>query len=341
MSKINFSKEEMQTYNLALDLARNDFAVSDKLTKKDYENKLRDSINNDMLGGLTLYQALRRNKNTVFEIVEEIVNTAIRENVFDSPFVNAFVEIKDRGLGDRTDFYAEGGLLTVSRFAGNHWDTNRQALNIGDTVTLPAEWIYCHVYEDLERFLLGITPLEKMVDKVYASINKYIQDRIYAQFNGVANAVPTDFVATGNTEAAVGELCDKVQAAGGYANLTVAGTKAALRKLAGIIPDKMFASSQKEAKASTGSIGEWEGNSLMVIPQTLASGTFDLALSDSDLFILGGDVKPIKLEFYGDSRTKSDTEGLRNNDQSIDFQVQTKMGMGLVLPPAFGKFTLQ
>ena len=31
----------------------------------------------------------------------------------------------------------------------------------------------------------------------------------------------------------------------------------ALRKLAGVIPDKMFANSQKEAKAQTGSVGNW------------------------------------------------------------------------------------
>ena len=342
MAYTNFTQQEQQVFDLALDLARNDYSAhidNEKVTKKDLENYLRKTIQEDILKGKTLYQAFRRNNIVMFEIIEEIVNVTIGENVLESPFIDSFVEVKNRALGDKSAFYSEGGLLSVATFAGNHWDTNRQAIDLGSEITLPKEWIYIHVYEELERFLIGITPLEKLIDKVYLSINKYIQDRLYAQFQNVANAIPSDFSSNGNSEAAVGGLCDKVAAAGGYASLTIAGTKGALRKLAGIVPDKMFSNSQKEAKAATGSIGEWEGNKLMVIPQTLQSGTFNLALNDSQLFILGGDTKPIKLEVIGDTRSDMDTTGKKNNDMTIDFQVQTLIGMGLVLPTYTGLFT--
>lgn len=341
-ARVNFSKEEAQVFDLALDLARDDYSSQidgEKLNKKDLENYLRNKINNDILKGKTLYQAYRRNNIVMFEIIEEIITTEISENILESPFIDAFVEVKNRALGDTTAFYADGGLLSVATFAGNHWDTNREAVDLGDEITLPKEWIYVHCYDDLERFLLGISSLEKITDKVYKSINKYIQDRLYAQFQNVAGSVPADFVASGNSEEALGILCDKVQAAGGYGSLTIAGTKGALRKLAAVVPDKMFANSQKEAKAQTGSIGDWEGNKLMIIPQTLKSGTFELALNDNQVFILGGDTKPIKLEYIGDTRSDIDTEGKKNNDMSVDYQVQTAMGMGLCLPAYFGLFT--
>lgn len=341
-SKLNFSKDQTNVYDLTMDLARGDFALhidNEKLSKVDLENYLREKINKDILQGRTLFQAFRKNNLVLFEIMEEITNITIGENVLNSPFIDAFVEFKNRALGDKTAFYSEGGLLSVASFAGNHWDTNRQAIDVGQEVTLPSEWIYIHVYEDLERFLLGITGLEKIMDKIYKSVNKYIQDRLYAQFQNVANSVPTDFVKQGNSEEALGALVDLVQAAGGYSSITLAGTKGALRKVANVVPDKMFANSQKEAKAATGSIGDWEGNSLMVIPQTLKSGTFELALDDSKVFILGGDVKPIKLEFIGDTRSDMDTTGKKYNDQSADIQIQTKLGMGLLLPPYFGVFT--
>lgn len=343
MPKTNFTAEQQEIFDLTLDLARNDFEAhidSEKVTKKDLENYLRNRINEDILKGKTLYQAFRRNDILIFEIMEEIVNVAIGENVLESPFIDSFVEVKNRKLGDKTAFYSEGGLLSVATFAGNHWDTNRQAIDLGEEITLPKEWIYIHVYEEFERFLLGIVSMEKLIDKVYKSVNKYIQDRLYAQFQNVANAVPVEFSKSGNSEQAVGQLCDIVQAAGGYSSLTIAGTKGALRKLAGIIPDKMFADSQKEAKAQTGTIGDWEGNKLLVIPQTLKSGTFELALNDNQLFIFDGEAKPIKLEFYGDTRSDMDTTGKKNNDQTIDVQLQTLMGMGLVLPRYFGLFTL-
>lgn len=341
MPKSNFSKEEIQIYDLTLDLIRSDFSLhvdEDKVGKKDLEDYLRNKINNDILKGATLFQAYRRNNITMFEIIEEIVNVGIGEDVLNSPFIEAFVEVKNRALGDKTAWYHEGGLLSVASFSGNHWDTNRQAIDLGEEFTLPKEWIFIHVYDELERFLLGITSLDRLMDKVYKSVNKYIQDRLYLQFQNVASVVPIDFVRSGNSEEEVGKLCDLVQAAGGYNSLTLAGTKGALRKLAGIIPDKMFANSQKEAKAQTGSIGDWEGNRLMVIPQTLKSGTFELALNDSQIFVMGGDVKPIKLGFIGDTRSDMDTTGKKNNDMTFDFQIQTCMEIGMILPLYFGMF---
>jgi hypothetical protein len=342
MPKMNFSTEEFKVFELANDLARGDFSLhvdKEKVTRKDLEDYLRNTINNDILKGASLYQAFRRNNIVLFEIIEEIVNVTIGTDVLNCPFIENFVEFKNRAFGDRTAWYSEGNnFLTVASFAGNHWDTNREALDNGAEFTLPKEWVYIHVYDELERFLLNITTLERLTDVIYKSFNKYIKDRLYAQFQTVASSVPAEFSMSGNSEEAVGELCDLIQAAGGYSSMTIAGTKAALRKLAGIVPDKLFADSQREAKANTGSIGEWEGNKLMVIPQTLKPGTFELALDDSMLFVMGADVKPIKLEFVGDTRTQEVRDGRINNDMSLELQVQTCLGMGMIVPQAFGVF---
>lgn len=341
MPKHNFSTEQSQVYDLMLDLARGEFSTEGGVTKKDLENHLRDMINKDMLGGKTYYQALRRNAITLFEVVEEIFNTAIGEDVLNSPFVESFVEVKNRALGDKTAWYSEGGMLQVASFAGNHWDTNRQQLDLGSEFTLKSEWIYIHVYEDLERFLLNIIPLEKLLDKLYLAVNKYMKERIHAQFANVMDAVPAEFSATGNDVTGLGNLCDLVQTYGGYSQLTLAGTKAGLRKLTGMVPENQFANSHKEARMSTGFVPEWDGHKLMEIPQALKPGTFEFALDDSKIFIMGADVKPIKLEIIGDTRTVNfDTTGHQNNDMSMDFQIQSKFGMGLLLPEAFGCYTL-
>ena len=340
--RTNFSADEMKVFDLANDLARGDFSIhvdKEKVTRADLEDYLRDKINNDILKGATLYQAYRRNNITLFEIIEEIVNLTISNDFMEIPFIENFVEFKNRALGDKTAWYSEGkSYLSVVSFAGNHWDTNREALDAGEEFTLPKEWVYIHVYDELERFLLGIASLERLTDVIYRSFNKYIKERIYMQFQNIMTALPSEFTANGNSEEAVGNLCDLVQAAGGYSSLTIAGTKAALRKLGAVIPDKYFASSQKEAKASTGSIGEWEGNKLMVIPQVLKQGTFELALDNDVIFILGGDNKPIKLEFIGDTRTQEVRDGRVNNDMTMELQVQTCFGIAMLLPEAMGIF---
>ena len=340
--RTNFSKEEMNVLELTNDLARGDFSLhvdKDKVSRADLEQHLRDTINNDILKGMTLYQAYRRNNIVLFEIIEEVVNLTISNDFADIPFIDAFVEFKNRALGDKTAWYSEGkSYVTVAKFAGNHWDTNREALDGGTEYTLEKEWVYIHVYDEFERFLLGIASLEKLTDVIYKSFNKYIKERTYVMFQSVMDVVPVEFTSNGNSEEAVGALCDLVQAAGGYSSLTIAGTKAALRKLGAIIPDKYFADSQKEAKANTGNIGEWEGNNLMVIPQVIKEGTFELALDNDTLFIMGGDVKPIKVEFIGDTRTQEVKDHRINNDMSFDIQVQTLFGMGFELPAAFGMF---
>lgn len=340
--RTNFSADEMKVFDLANDLARGDFSIhvdKEKVTRADLEDYLRDKINNDILKGATLYQAYRRNNITLFEIIEEVVNLTISNDFMEIPFIENFVEFKNRAMGDKTAWYSEGkSYLSVVSFAGNHWDTNREALDAGEEFTLPKEWVYIHVYDELERFLLGIASLERLTDVIYRSFNKYIKERIYMQFQNIMTALPSEFVANGNSEEAVGNLCDLVQAAGGYGSLTIAGTKAALRKLGAVVPDKYFADSQKEAKAATGSIGEWEGNKLMVIPQVLKQGTFELALDNDVIFILGGDNKPIKLEFIGDTRTQEVRDGRVNNDMTMELQVQTCFGIAMLLPEAMGIF---
>ena len=109
MPKHNFSTEQSQVYDLALDLMRGDFSLEGGVTKKDLEQHLRDTINNDILQGKTMYQAMRRNNVALFEIVEEIINTTIGEEILESPFIDQFVEVKNRAFGDNTEFYSEGG----------------------------------------------------------------------------------------------------------------------------------------------------------------------------------------------------------------------------------------
>ena len=342
MVKTHFSAEETKVFDLINDLSRGDFSIhvdGEKVTRKDLEEYARKKINDEILKGRTLFQAFRNNQNVIFEIVEEIVNITISDDFKEIPFIDNFVEFKNRYLGDKTAWYSEGkSYVTVASFAGNHWDTNRESLDAGAEYTLDKEWVYIHVYDEFERFLLGIASLERLTDVIYKSFNKYIKERTYVMFQSVMDVVPEEFSAKGNDEEAVGNLCDLVRAAGGYSSLTIAGTNGALRKLAGVIPNNYFAESQREAKARTGNIGEWEGNRLMVIPQVIKEGTFELALDNDVIFIMGGDVKPIKVEFIGDTRTQNVTDNRVNNDMTYDLQVQTLFGMGFELPQAFGKF---
>ena len=77
MPYTNFTTQEQQVFDLALDLARNDYAAhidGEKVSKKDLENYLRKTIQEDILKGKTLYQAFRRNNVVMFESIIELLD---------------------------------------------------------------------------------------------------------------------------------------------------------------------------------------------------------------------------------------------------------------------------
>ena len=341
MAKFDFTAEQKRAFSLAADLVSGNYSLEGGLTKKDLENHLRETINNDIFGGLTFKQALRRNKNTVYEVMEQITDIVVGENVLKSAFVDQFVEVKNRAFGDRTDWVTEGdSLLTVASFAGNHWDTNRQSFDSGEKFTLPSEWAFIHVYMEFERFMLGIESFDKLTTAITKSFEAFINERVFAQFHNIASAVPAEFVYNGNSEDAILELCEKLEVFGGYNNMIICGTQAALRKLDGVIPEVMIAESQREARALTGSFGIWNGYKLMRIPQVKKNDAFELALDNNKLFVIGADTKPIKLEYIGDTRAKMIDDEHVNNDLTLDLQVQTKFALGTLLPSYFGVIDL-
>lgn len=338
MSNFDFSTEEKQAFSLVTDLVSGNYSLEGGLTKSDLEQHLRDTINNSIFQcGLKPRQALRRNKNLVYEVLEEIIDIVVGEDVLKSAFVDQFVEVKNRALGDRTDWVTEGdSLLTVASFAGNHWDTNRQSFDSGEKFTIPSEWAFIHVYMEFERFLLGIESFDKLTKAITKSFEAFINERIFAQFHNIASAVPSEFVYSGNDEDAILGLCEKLEVFGGYNNMTICGTQGALRKLGNILPIELLPETLKEQRALTGAYGVWNGYNLMRIPQVKKNDAFELALDNNKLFIIGTDTKPIKLEYIGDSRTKIIDDEHVNNDLTLDVQVQTKFALATLLPKYFG-----
>lgn len=338
MSNFDFSVEEQKAFSLIKDLTSGNYSLEGGLTRDDLEQHLRDTINDNIFQcGLKPRQALRRNKNLVYEVLEETIDIVVGENVLKSAFIEQFVEVKNRALGDRTDWVTEGdSLLSVASFAGNHWDTDRQLFDSGEKFTLPSEWAFIHVYMEFERFLLGIDSFEKLTKAITKSFESWINERIFAQFHNIASAVPSEFVYSGNDEEAILDLCEKLEVFGGYNNMTICGTQGALRKLGNILPIELLPETLKEQRALTGAYGVWNGYTLMRIPQVKKNDAFELALDNNKLFILGTDTKPIKLEYIGDSRTKMIDDEHVNNDLTLDVQVQTKFALGTLLPAYFG-----
>ena len=171
-------------------------------------------------------------------------------------------------------------------------------------------------------------------------IQKDIDARVYSAFNGAGTYLPSEFQESGSfVKDTMLELVSKVQTAS-QKTVRIAGTKQALAKLDSVLNAEWISEEMKNEQHTTGRIKVWEGINTVEIPQTFTRGTYDFKVNDNVLYVLPENFKPIKLYFEGDTRSRElgehDTE-----DMTIDYQIQTKLGVGVVFDKLFGVYTVE
>ena len=328
--------------NLMNDACSNRVATfSNAETAKYTDEAVREAFFN-MLGEDKLsWRSWRNHKNEIFTIMEDVLNTNLPLAWENSTFYNQFVETKTGALGDKNEFIVEdNSVLVASRFSGNHWDTDRKKLHGKRSFSVDTEWFYVHVYDDLERFLKGIITLAEMVAKMQKAMQNSIDDRIFTAFNGAGTYLPAAFQVSGTYDRIkMTELIQKVQYAS-QKNVVLAGTKTALSAIADGINSDWISASQKEELATTGSVLKNTGLGVVgiEIPQTFVRGTYDFKVDNKSIYVLPDNEKFIKVYFEGDTRAR-ELGSTDTHDQTIDTQIQTKVGVGCVFSNVFGKYT--
>lgn len=137
------------------------------------------------------------------------------------------------------------------------------------------------------------------------------------------------------------DIIQRVQIAS-QKNVVLAGTKTALASIAEGIDANWISQSQKEEMATTGALLNLTGLGVTAIeiPQTFVRGTYDFKVDNKSIYILPDMERPIKLFFEGDTRARDLDESM-THDQTIDSQVQTKLGHAVVISNLFGKYTIE
>lgn len=328
--------------NLMNDACSNRVATfSNAETAKYTDEAVREAFFNILGEDKLSWRSWRNHKNEIFTIMEDVLNTNLPLAWENSTFYNQFVETKNGALSDKNEFIVEdNSVLVASRFAGNHWDTDRKKLHGKRSFSVDTEWFYVHVYDDLERFLKGIITLPEMVAKMQKAMQNSIDDRIFTAFNGAGTYLPAAFQVSGTYDRIkMTELIQKVQYAS-QKNVVLAGTKTALSAIADGINSDWISASQKEELATTGSVLKNTGLGVVgiEIPQTFVRGTYDFKVDNKSIYVLPDNEKFIKVYFEGDTRAR-ELGSTDTHDQTIDTQIQTKVGVGCVFSNVFGKYT--
>lgn len=297
----------------------------------------------DILGEDKLtHRGWRNHKNEIFTIIEEVLDTNLPLAWEDSPFYKQFVETKNGAIGDKNEFVVyDTSVLVATTFAGNHWDTDRKKVHGRKTFSLDTEWIYIHVYDDFERFLKGMTTVTDLINAMQGAMQRAVDERIYTAFNGAGTYLPAAFQVSGTyDEGQMRQLIQRVQVAA-QKNVVLAGTKTALANIANGMNSNWISASQQEEMATKGAVLQLTGLGVTAveIPQTFIRGTYNFKVADNVIYVLPDNEKFIKLYYEGDTRARDLTE-IDTHDQTIDSQVQTKLGVGVAFSSVFGKYTI-
>jgi len=311
----------MATYN------RNDSVVDGiTYTSSEKNEALRNAFKDLVPDGKNRYKSFRKNKNEIFELVEENVDEILPKRVDDA--YGGFVEYQILDQGQKPKFKTKKGkrgLLNFITKVGLGGVIERTRLDV-DYINMTMEAFGGAVYCEFEQFLDGIIDwtdlINAIVDGIMEKINLQIQSILIASFTGLSANMKVQ--ANSFVPSQMGQLITNVQSYGDnvviFCTPTFAGT---IEETPGFVSDM-----DRTERREFGRIGKFRGASVIVLPNAFADdANTSKVLSDQYAIIVAtNESKIVKVAFEGETIV-NETE---NADRSIDFNSYKKFGLTIV-----------
>ena len=304
--------------------------------KDEQMNVLREALIEANGGSKTIsYRQIRKNVE-LFEIIEEILDTVDIQGFEGNPFFERFVDYRNLALGDENSFYApDNSLFTVDTTAEGISSTLRQRINKGQSTTIATSLKTIETYEDVNRLLAGRIDLIEFVEKIRKSFENEKMTSIYTAFVAGVSKLPATFKTTGSyAEATLIDFVAHVEASTGETAVIV-GTQKALGK----ITQAVVSEDAKSRHNDLGYYGSFNGTDMIRIKQSHTQGTYDFAITDSVIWVMAGDNKPVKYVTEGESIFEVG-DIMKNVDRTIDIFAGERYGTGTVISKNYAQYTL-
>lgn len=303
------------------------YATMDKTVREDAIRKeIFSVLGIEKYEPTTFRKAWRKNKNDVYTIIEDVVDQVILDGEYaKDTFFNEFVEIKSNALGDKNEFYAEGtNKLEFAEFSGSHFDLKRRRVDGGQKFSTEVRDYGVKIFEFFERVASGRADMGKLVVLITDAVNRKMSDIAQGTFAQALNNLPSALKVTGTyNETNILKALTLVEGANGTTPILV-GTKSALAKL----QDKITVKSDNmlDELNNNGLLTMWKGYRCVEIKQGINLGELTTTMSDTDIYVLTGGEKPVKIFLEGDTEVKEIADGITNADRSIEQAVIMKVG---------------
>lgn len=324
----------MNTMNDIVKLAVDNYHGTVKNFSADESNEVLRKALVDLNGGSDkiTYKTLRSGaSNGLFEIIEEILTRTVNEGLTGNEFFNQMVEFRNIALGDTNVFWVEdANLFRVDEIAEGHQGVRRQRIEGGTEVPINTRLYACKIYEELNRILAGRVDFNSMINRVSESFQQKLLNDIYKVWISLTAdqlGGQVYFPAAGSyDEDTLLDIITHVEAASGGQQVTIMGTKRALRNLA---PSIQGAESKSDLY-NLGYYGKFYSSDVVALPQRHAVGTTNFILPDNELTIVASTTdKPIKCVTEGDSLIIQGNP-LDHGDLTQTYFCAQRYGLGVV-----------
>lgn len=275
------------------------------------------------------HSAYRENKNTIFELIEQVITDVLPENVLAQ--YGQFADVQTFAQGDKPVFRQKttiaskrrakqfitkvglAGIYEVFKLDGKSYEVQTSA--IGGAAQI-----------GLEEFLDGRVDFAELVEVVLEGLD----ETIYLEIETALEAAATNLAAANKTtqNSFVEAEMDKLLAvADSYGKASIYCTfefAATMLPAEGWISDDM-----RNQKWNNGYLGNYKGHNVIVMKQSYTDETNSVkVIEPSNAWIIPtGAEKPVKIAFEGETIVKEH----EHFDGSRDIQVYKKVGVGTIV----------
>ncbi len=297
----------------------------EKLSYSALNETLRNELN-ELAGD---YKAYRENKNTVFTIIETIVDEVLPKKVMSA--YDMFAETKTFAQGDKPEFIIK--TTEASRRRAKQFITKVGLAGVyevfkldGKTFEVPTSAFGGAAQIGLEEFLDGRVDFAELTEIVMEGLDEAIYKEIAkALIASIADLQPANV----HTQAGFSESdMDKLVAvADAYGNATIYCTyefAATMVPSTGWVSDNM-----RDQLWNNGYLANYKGHRVIVLPQSFEDETNTTKVIDPKYawIIPTGAEKPVKIAFEGDTLV----DERPNRDWSREIQVYKKLGVATIV----------
>lgn len=298
-------------------------------------SEINEVIKSEIRALASDFNAYRRNKNDIFEIIQEGLDLTLPKKIADT--VGQFAEVREFRDGEKVQFNVRKGKSRGKRFV-----TRAAESGVYRAFRLDTDYIDVNTYTlgnagyiDFARWMRGEEDISEIADIVMESFEDALYEDILKALQATINSnkMPTanKYAGNGFDAEQFGKLCNIAKTYGEGAVIFATPEFVATMDTAnsvgtGIYPN--ISANDVEDIRTKGYIGMFRGCPIVQIPNSFTDETnTELAINPSTAYIFptGGE-KIVKVALEGQTVAKD----FQNRDNSMEIQAYKNVGIAIV-----------